>query len=154
MCMQTVRGASLLLYLENGYYADTPKFMQKLAAIALGNSTLQSKSLGAFLEIYPRNTQTSGKIGILLSPGVETTVTLSSTERTRLQAPYGFCTTQQLYNNTNNYTLDGCIYNCYLLKVRCVTDTFEFSNSLIVLTKTFNVDVLPYSALYSITKRA
>ena len=79
--------------------------------------TLQTKATGVHLDIFAPDTTPNSWVGETLGPGVETTVTLSSVERHRLSAPYGFCTASRLNNINASFTVDGCIFDCLWQKV-------------------------------------
>ena len=120
---QSVRAASLILYLDNSAFGWSTDYMMPQINNDFVNAffpnTLQSKAYGVHMDIsYPRTQPTSDVTQLSLAPGVETTVTLSSVDRQRLPQPYGHCTTATQLDGINcDYTVQGCYYACYIQKV-------------------------------------
>jgi len=79
-----------------------------------------SFATGARVTVHARDTLADLSNGVMMSPGVETTLAVNQFRRKRLTEPWDICTDRQyLYdeteeneNNRIRYTLDSCYSSC------------------------------------------
>jgi Amiloride-sensitive sodium channel len=76
---------------------------------------VRSQSSGIRISVQDRSTPTDMPRGIAVAPGTEATIVLQESDRIRLEAPYGDCTTRtSLGDPTDNlkYSVHGCQQIC------------------------------------------
>jgi len=120
-----IRGFSAVFYLKKYTESQMTAF----------NLTLENlHATGLQIAIHAPGTVPDMKLGMNISPGMETTIALTHTLTTHLPEPYSACTDQTSLgasDNVTTYTQGYCLELCgqqqYVDNCNCIYSTLQFS---------------------------
>lgn len=140
--ISNIRSLQMVLYINN-----LPEILFSL----LGNAPSENglDTTGIRVIVHAPGTKPNSKTGVDIGPGAGTTLHVSHTARTRLQRPYGNCTTQKYLDEqisgdrtaTELYSKDACIDVCrqrlVIEKCACVSGSMQFTQRQLDSVKGF-----------------
>jgi len=89
-----------------------------------------SRAAGVRVMVHAPGTKPDMKLGMVVSPGTETTISISQTVTSRLSYPYSNCTTETrlgFSKYTKNYCVEVCIQEQFLRKCGCIMSLYQFT---------------------------